>query len=77
MLPDAPWRERGGLVTGPCSGSDYVKVRADFSCKVIHALLQQAQDPNNRLEVAPGPRGGLRLGVNGKFDPKLNIMVKR
>ena len=53
------------------------KVRADTSCKAIYHLLQQAQDPQNKLEVVPGPRGGLRLGVNGKFDPKLNLMVKK
>ncbi len=53
------------------------KVRADTSCKAIAHLLEQAQNPANKLEVVPGPRGGLRLGVNGKFDPKLNIMVKK
>ncbi len=53
------------------------KVRADTSCRAIHHLLQQAQNPANKLEVVPGPRGGLRLGVNGKFDPKLNLMVKK
>lgn len=53
------------------------KVRADTSCKAVAHLLQAAAQPETRLEVLPGPRGGLRLGVNGKFDPKLNIMVKK
>ncbi len=53
------------------------KVRADTSCKAVSALLQVAAHPDTKLEVIAGPRGGLRLGVNGKFDPKLNIMVKK
>ena len=53
------------------------KVRADTSCKAAYELLQQASLPNTKLEVVAGPRGGLRLGVNGKFNPKLNIMVKK
>ncbi len=53
------------------------KVRADTTCRAVHRLLQAAQDPSNKLEVVAGPRGGLRLGVNGKFDPQLNIMVKK
>ncbi len=53
------------------------KVRADTSCKAIHELLQAAQLPTSKLEVVRGPRGGLRLGINGKFDPQLNIMVKK
>ena len=55
------------IVQGPIT----FHVLADTSFKVIQALLQQAQDPNNRLEVVPRPRGGL------SFDPKLNIMVKQ
>ncbi len=53
------------------------KVRADTSCLAVANLLKQAEDPTNRLEVVSGPRGGLRLGVNGKFDPKLGIFVKK
>ncbi len=53
------------------------KVRADTSCKAVANLLQAAAQADTRLEVMAGPRGGLRLGVNGKFDPKLNIMVKK
>ena len=53
------------------------KVRADTSCKAVAELLRQAEDPANRLEVVSGPRGGLRLGINGKFDPKLGIFVKK
>jgi hypothetical protein len=53
------------------------KVRADTSCKAAYELLQQANLPDTKLEVVSGPRGGLRLGVNGKFNPKLNIMVKK
>ncbi len=53
------------------------KVRADTSCLAVANLLRQADDPNNKLEVVSGPRGGLRLGVNGKFDPKLGLFVKK
>ncbi|HYX38815.1 MAG TPA: hypothetical protein VE954_37390 [Oligoflexus sp.] len=53
------------------------KVRADTSCKAVTALLQAASQPGCKLEVVRGPRGGLRLGVNGKFDPQLNLMVKK
>lgn len=53
------------------------KVRADTSCKAVHELLVAAALPAVKLEVMPGPRGGLRLGVNGKFDPKLNLIVKK
>ncbi len=53
------------------------KVRADTSCKAVQELLRLAEQPGATLEVVRGPRGGLRLGVNGKFDPKLNIMAKK
>lgn len=53
------------------------KVRADTSCKAIAQLLRDAQVEGNTLEVVSGPRGGLRLGINGKFDPKLGIFVKK
>lgn len=53
------------------------KVRADTSCKAVAELLRQAAQEGNKLEVVSGPRGGLRLGVNGKFDPKLGIFVKK
>jgi hypothetical protein len=53
------------------------RVRADTSCKAVAELLQQAEQPGNRLEVVSGPRGGLRLGVNGKFNPKLGLFVKK
>ncbi|MCX6131912.1 MAG: hypothetical protein NTX25_23000 [Proteobacteria bacterium] len=53
------------------------KVRADTSCIAAHELLLAAEKAETRLEVVRGPRGGLRLGVNGKFDPRLNIMVKK
>ena len=53
------------------------KVRADTSCKAVAELLRANAVPGVKLEVIPGPRGGLRLGVNGKFDPKLNLFVKK
>lgn len=53
------------------------KVRADTSCKAVADLLKAASQPDCKLEVVRGPRGGLRLGVNGKFDPKLNLLVKK
>ena len=53
------------------------KVRADTSCLAVSELLQAANQPGCKLEVVRGPRGGLRLGVNGKFNPKLNILVKK
>ncbi len=53
------------------------RIRADTSCKAAYELLKAAEDPQNKLEVVRGARGGLRLGVNGKFDPKLNIIVKK
>ncbi len=53
------------------------KVRADTSCKSVQELLRLASIPGTTLEVIRGARGGLRLGVNGKFDPKLNIIVKK
>lgn len=53
------------------------KVRADTSCRAVAALLAENAKPGVKLEVIPGPRGGLRLGVNGKFDPKLNLFVKK
>jgi len=53
------------------------KVRADTSCKAVKELLDAAAQPGVKLEVISGPRGGLRLGVNGKFNPKLNIFVKK
>lgn len=53
------------------------KVRADTSCKAVAQLLRDAEVPGNTLEVVSGPRGGLRLGINGKFDPKLGIFVKK
>ncbi len=53
------------------------KVRADTSCKAVADLLRAFNEPGCKLEVMRGPRGGLRLGVNGKFDPKLNLLVKK
>jgi hypothetical protein len=53
------------------------KVRADTSCKAVADLLRAFNEPGCKLEVVRGPRGGLRLGVNGKFDPKLNLLVKK
>ena len=53
------------------------KVRADTSCKAVAERLRANAVPGVKLEVIPGPRGGLRLGVNGKFDPKLNLFVKK
>ena len=53
------------------------KVRADTSCKAVQELLAADALPGVKLEVIPGPRGGLRLGVNGKFNPKLNLFVKK
>ncbi|MBC7660910.1 MAG: hypothetical protein H7249_14535 [Chitinophagaceae bacterium] len=53
------------------------KVRADTSCKAVQELLTANAQPGVKLEVIPGPRGGLRLGVNGKFNPKLNLFVKK
>ncbi|WP_141731673.1 hypothetical protein [Oligoflexus tunisiensis] len=53
------------------------KVRADTSCKAVTELLRAASQPDCKLEVVRGPRGGLRLGVNGKYDPKLNLLVKK
>lgn len=53
------------------------KVRADTSCLAVTELLKAAEKPDCKLEVVRGPRGGLRLGVNGKFNPKLNILVKK
>jgi hypothetical protein len=53
------------------------KVRADTSCKSVAELLRAFNEPGCKLEVMRGPRGGLRLGVNGKFDPKLNLLVKK
>jgi hypothetical protein len=53
------------------------KVRADTSCKSVADLLRAFNEPGCKLEVVRGPRGGLRLGVNGKFDPKLNLLVKK
>ena len=53
------------------------KVRADTSCRSIQQLLLANAQPGVKLEVIPGPKGGLRLGVNGKLDSKLNLMVKK
>ena len=53
------------------------KVRADTTCRAVADLLRANAVPGVKLEVIPGPRGGLRLGVNGKFDPKLNLFVKK
>lgn len=53
------------------------KVRADTSCKAVAELLQAFEQPDCKLEVVSGPRGGLRLGVNGKTNPKLNLIVKK
>lgn len=53
------------------------KVMADTTCKAVHELLKEAAQPGARLEVVPGPRRGLRLGINGKYNPKLNILVKK
>jgi hypothetical protein len=62
----------------PCvQGLVTFKVRADTSCKAIHELLLANAQPGVKLEVIGGARGGLRLGVNGKFDPKLNLFVKK
>lgn len=53
------------------------KVMADTPCRVVHEFLQEAAQPGAKLEVVSGPRRGLRLGINGKFNPKLNILVKK
>ncbi len=53
------------------------KVRADTTCRSVTGLLRQFAEPGTKLQVMPGPRGGLRLGVNGKYDNDLNIFVKK
>ena len=53
------------------------KLRADTPCTAVRDLLKAYAEPNNQLEVVSGPRGGLRLGINGKYDAKLGLFVKK